>query len=470
MTATALTARLLVGRSRRRGFTLVELLVVIAIITILAGMLLPAIVYALATVELTTCVNNLRQIGQAMANYHKDFDSWMVSGGARTNPGITASGSATSPPTYGPFVEPPMDYALAAKNCSTTRFPFWYATLAPYVNPVATWNNAVTSYCNRTGKTPAQVTDDTYFHLEIAYLCMLYKCPSKKQAIIGYGYNYAAPYGESILYPLDQTKYGPDYPATACSGGNFPAATDPLRDRAQDEFCWPYNTSGVTTRPDGFTPYPCYTGAHPSGAPILWYGQSVPFSVLTNPGDQIAVCDTGLVVNDPLWEQGPPWRGTENYSVATEWREHTSGFAAECWMGYTRFPLSPIYTGRNMTWAQVASAPRMRRYKTFYTCYTNDPNGVLNVMANNAWRPVPRHNKRTACLFFDGRVKALNIMDIVSYEWGDRNCLFDNKPSAKCPTTRWPVPAELNGGTAGGIAQSSWLPIRKAGGYIDTTK
>ena len=62
-------------RPSRFGFTLIELLVVIAIIAVLIALLLPAVQAAREAARRAQCVNNLKQVGIAMHNYHGSTNS-----------------------------------------------------------------------------------------------------------------------------------------------------------------------------------------------------------------------------------------------------------------------------------------------------------------------------------------------------------------------------------------------------------
>ena len=130
--------------SKRRGFTLIELLVVIAIIAVLIALLLPAVQSAREAARRAQCVNNLKQIGLAMHNYHQ------------TN-GVFPQGKSES------------SSALAYSYAGWTEWSA-QAMLLPFMEQVPVYNAINFYFCGGYGA-GSQINGTSWTSIIAAFLC-----------------------------------------------------------------------------------------------------------------------------------------------------------------------------------------------------------------------------------------------------------------------------------------------------------
>jgi len=153
----------------RTGFTLIELLVVIAIIAVLIALLLPAVQAAREAARRSQCVNNLKQIGLALHNYHSALNSFPL-------------GSSLQP------------YDIGA---GTEGWSSWsaHALMLPYMEQTAIYNAINFSYGpGREGSTYGYLCNTTSYNAVINSLL----CPSDGNAGSANINNYHGSMGTSM--------------------------------------------------------------------------------------------------------------------------------------------------------------------------------------------------------------------------------------------------------------------------------
>jgi prepilin-type N-terminal cleavage/methylation domain-containing protein/prepilin-type processing-associated H-X9-DG protein len=135
---------------RRPGFTLIELLVVIAIIAVLIALLLPAVQAAREAARRAQCINNFKQLGIAMHNYHDTLGAFPP--GALNKSGVFDSPRQTWMVHLYPFMEATNVYNNF--NFSLTGPPFglpWYNTVNSFGPTAITSVTIATLLCPSDG-------------------------------------------------------------------------------------------------------------------------------------------------------------------------------------------------------------------------------------------------------------------------------------------------------------------------------
>ncbi len=108
-------------KNHRKAFTLIELLVVIAIISVLVGLLVPAVQKVREAANRIKCVNNLKQLGLAWHSHHSVYESF---------------------PSAGAWLFPTIQFSSGSPMTVNQQHAGWGYQILPYIEQEALWKGA----------------------------------------------------------------------------------------------------------------------------------------------------------------------------------------------------------------------------------------------------------------------------------------------------------------------------------------
>ncbi|HEY7328372.1 MAG TPA: DUF1559 domain-containing protein [Gemmataceae bacterium] len=175
----------------RPAFTLIELLVVIAIIGILLGLLLPAVQKVRESASRAKCLNNLKQMGLGLHNYH-DVNRMLPPGYLASGPYVNGATDTSPGWAWGvyilPFLEQQNLYSQYDLSLPVQNSPAIATVLNSYVCP-----------SDITPSTAFAVTGSSW-----GTVCMA--PPSSYAACCGGGVSTTAATGNGVFYRNSQTR------------------------------------------------------------------------------------------------------------------------------------------------------------------------------------------------------------------------------------------------------------------------
>ena len=276
-------------RPVRSAFTLIELLVVIAIITVLIALLLPAVQAAREAGRRMQCINNLKQIGLALHNYHDAIGCLPL---GRTIP------SATSFSPLARF----LPYVEQANLANALNYSFGYAD-QPNSTVTSASLNVFLCPSDQSSQTPAGTGGTNYRGNEGTSLVMWYGATDTT------GVNTSMPAPNGLFFASTQCR--------------FADLTDGLSNTAafSEHVIGDFNQNVATDKSDTFQP-----GTHPATS-----------------DDAIAQCKAMNIQNLTLQgysNVGGPW--TYGYHSTSSYWHSGAPNARSC-----MFPPSRIMTTAN---------------------------------------------------------------------------------------------------------------------------